>query len=323
MWSFRKLAPATLLAICAISVQAQQPSRRVAFEVVAVDSSGNPVPDLTPSDFTVFDNGTRQTTVSVHLNQSAEARPLVILFDLLNSNLNTRGPIWDAMKTMLAHLPANGPFYLYLLTENGSLYAVHGVDAPEGGSWIEDSGHLLDTAMRDTAQLRPQDLRASSVIALPRRFETTTKALSELGQRMGVLHGRKDLLWVTYGFPSSIRLAGQGWWDGSPLLRQLGGQFAESGITIYTADPGINLATGILDRDSLDILTGATGGHPFQSIALDQVVARMEADSRTNYSIEYQPPARNWDGKYHKLRVKVARKGVRLQNENGYFAVGS
>lgn len=56
-------------------------------------------------------------------------------------------------------------------------------------------------------------------------------------------------------------------------------------------------------------------------MAIAAAVSRIEAEALTNYSIEYQPPANNWDGKYHKLRVTVARKGVRVQTELGYYAV--
>ena len=52
----------------------------------------------------------------------------------------------------------------------------------------------------------------------------------------------------------------------------------------------------------------------------DIEITQAEADARTNYSLEYEPPARNWDGKYHKLRVTVARKGIRIQSEHGYYA---
>jgi VWFA-related protein len=111
-----------------------------------------------------------------------------------------------------------------------------------------------------------------------------------------------------------------GWFDGAPILQQLGARFVQSEITVYTADPGMNLERGMLNRDSLDILTGATGGRTFPTVDLNQAITQAEADARTNYTIEYQPPAKNWDGKYHKVRVSSDRKGVRLQSEHGYFA---
>ncbi|MGO4885411.1 MAG: VWA domain-containing protein [Bryobacteraceae bacterium] len=322
MLYIHKLAPALLLA-GTLALQAQQPTKSVVLNVVAMDSAGNPVQNLTASDLAVFDNGSRQTIQSLSLNRSAASRPVVILFDLLNSNLDARGAIWDAMKTSLAHLPETGPFYLYLIEEDGSLYAVHAVDAPAGAAWLRNIKPLLDKAMQATLQLKPADFKGTSVIGLPARFNATVKALDEMRARMEVLHGPKDLLWVTYGFPSHIQLVGIGWWDGSPILRELGARFVLSGITVYTADPGISLTHGILNRDALDVLSDATGGRAFATINLDQALAKAEADAQTTYSLQFQPPARTWDGKYHKVKVTVVRKGVHLQTQHGYFALPS
>jgi hypothetical protein len=83
------VAPGLLFA--GLTMYGQQPAPRVALNVVALDSAGNPVTDLAASDFTVIDNGSRQQIVSVHLNQADGPRPVVILFDLLNSNMDSRG----------------------------------------------------------------------------------------------------------------------------------------------------------------------------------------------------------------------------------------
>jgi VWFA-related protein len=318
-----------LLLVAGFTIHAQQFPSQVSLKVVAVNSSGNSVPDLTAADFKVFDNGAPQQIVAFRLNQNNAPRPLVILFDLLNSGFSSRGAILDAMKKSLPHLPSAG-LYLYLLTEDGGLYPVHalpGTDVAKEGAnaadsdWMEHIGPLLDAALRKTNQLRPEDVRASSSIALPSRFKITCNALDDMRAHMASLPGPKELLWVTYGFPSSIRLAGDGWWDGRPLLRQLGTRFVRSDITIYTVDPSIQIERGVLNRDALDVLTAATGGHTFETSDMNRAVSQAEADARINYSIEYQPPAKNWDGKYHKLRVTIARKGIHLQTEQGYYAV--
>jgi VWFA-related protein len=321
MWHSARLAAALLLASGAFVLQAQQSSGRVALHVVAVDSAGKPVPDLTAADFAVFDNGSPQDILSLRLNQSDQPHPVVILFDLLNSNLDSRGASWEAIKTSLAHLPSTDSLYLYLLVNDGSLYPVHDVKDAPGAAWINDVGPLLDAAMRKVTQVKPADFRASSPASVPAQFNASCKALDEMRARMSVLPGSKELLWVTYGFPSAINLADRGWWDGGATLRQLGARIVQSGITIYTVDPGISLNRGILNRDALDILTDATGGSTFSTVNLTKAITQVEADARINYTLEYQPRAGHWDGKYHKLRVTVARKGVRVETEHGYFAI--
>ncbi len=314
-------AAALLLVAGGFTLQAQPPAGKVTLNVVALDGSGTPVPDLTAADFAVFDNGVRQSVVSLRLNQSAGPPPLVILFDLLNSHLASRGIVWNVMKQSLARLSGAGPLYLYLLAEDGSLYPVHGLKDAPTSAWTRQAGPLLDAAMRKATQVRPLELAATGMDSLPAAFNTTVNALEAMRARMTVLPGAKELLWVTYGTPSSIYYPDRGWYDGGPFLRQLGARFVQSNIAVYTADPGIVLERGMLKRDSLDILTGATGGRVFSSINLDQAIARVEIDARANYSLAYRPAAGNWDGKYHKLRVTVARKGIHLQNKRGYFAV--
>ena len=328
------LQPLFMLSAADLTINAQpaplpspQPKGRVTINVVALDSAGMPVPDLAASEFKVIDNGSPQRILSMQLNQAAQPRPIVVLFDLLNAGETSRGAVWSTIKTSFAHLQPSEPLYLYLLVPDGSLYAVHGfprtpaAPSPADYSWIRDIGPLLDEAMRKTTQVKPLEVRLASPVAATTRIKTTYRALDEMRLLMSDSPGSKDLLWVTYGVPSDVQLYDHSWFYGTPLLRQLGEQYVRSGITIYTADPGMNLQRGILNRNSLDILTSATGGRAFPTIDLRHAIARMKADARMKYQIEYQPPPANWDGKYHKLHVEVARKGVRLQAESGYYAV--
>ena len=324
-----RLSAGLLLATACFTADAQtstshQPAVRL--NLVAVDSAGKPVPDLTASDLAVFDKGAPQQIVSLRLNESGKPGPVVILFDLLNSGESSRGVVWNAIKTHLAQLESSRPLYLYLLVEDGSLYPVHGLPAGASqdvadDSWVTNVGPLMDAAMKKVTQLRPQDFRAISPTGSQERFRATYRALDDLRASMAVVSGPKELLWITYGIPSAIHLVGGTWFDGVPFLRQLGARFVRSETTVYAADPGVNLERGILNRDSLDILTGATGGRSFGTVDLNRAIAQIQTDARADYSLEYQPPANNWDGKYHKVRVTVARKGVRLQTEPGYYAV--
>ena len=300
--------------------------RPVRLNLVAVDSAGRPVPDLTASECAVFDDGSRAPIVSLRLNQSENPRPLVILFDMLNAGEMSRGAVWNALKTSMAHLPSSGPLYLYLLVPDGSLYPVHPMPAAtlaeqgSGAAWVNNIGPLLDAAIKVVNQSKPLEFRAASPTSLGARFNATVHALDRLGAQMRRLRGPNELLWLTYGVPSTFYMIDGNWFDGASILHQLGAAFVQAETTVYTADPGLNLQRGVLSRDALDILTGATGGRTFSTIELGRAIARIQADSRTNYSLEFQPSAGKLDGKYHKLRVTVARKGVRLQTEHGYFA---
>ena len=155
---------------------------------------------------------------------------------------------------------------------------------------------------------------------LPVRFNTVCRTFDNLRARMEDMRGNKELLCVTYGIPSSIHYPDRGWFDGGPSLRQLGARFARSGVTIYTIDPGLNLDRGLLNRDALNTLTSATGGRAFAAIDLARAISHARADAKVNYTLEYQPSARNWDGTYHKVKVIYGREDVHIRSKSGYFA---
>src|ERR1017187_4452147 len=78
MASFRW--PAVLCLGAAFALQAQPPARNVDLRAVAVDSAGQPVPDLTASDFKVYDTGSPQKNVSLNFNTNdGPSRPAILL----------------------------------------------------------------------------------------------------------------------------------------------------------------------------------------------------------------------------------------------------
>ena len=72
--------------------------------------------------------------------------------------------------------------------------------------------------------------------------------------------------------------------------------------------------------DTLDQFAEMTGGRPDDGKDIGAAVRQAINDARTSYQIGYYPPEKNWDDKYHKLRVTCTRKGVRIQAKTGYYA---
>ena len=65
-----------------------------------------------------------------------------------------------------------------------------------------------------------------------------------------------------------------------------------------------------------------TGGRPDAGKDIGAAIQQAMTDVRASYQIGYYPPERNWDGKFHKLRITTKRKGVKLQGKTGYYAWG-
>jgi predicted DNA-binding ribbon-helix-helix protein len=73
--------------------------------------------------------------------------------------------------------------------------------------------------------------------------------------------------------------------------------------------------------DAVDLLAELTGGRPDQGKDVGAAIHQAMTDARIGYQLGYYPPARNWDSKFHKLRVTCVRKGVRLEFKTGYYAL--
>lgn len=146
------IALGLLLALASLGADdGQQPENRlVTLSVIAVDSHGQPVTDLTGDDFRVTDSGNPQKIAFFrHIDRKLwQVPPLapnefsnrrgpnipfatVILFDLMNERFGTRGSAWNELVHYLESLETADYLYLYLLTVKGRLYAVRGLPSAE------------------------------------------------------------------------------------------------------------------------------------------------------------------------------------------------
>lgn len=140
-----------LICTCAIAnLQGAQPDqaepRLVNLNLVAVDNHGQQVRDLTSDDFQVIDAGKVQKIAFFHHSDIA-LRPAqrlardefsnrnganipyatVILFDLMNLSMMSRGVAQYEIVRYLANLETADYLFLYMLTVDGRLFVVHGL----------------------------------------------------------------------------------------------------------------------------------------------------------------------------------------------------
>jgi VWFA-related protein len=307
-------------------------ARQVTLSVLAVDSHDQPVGDLSSEDFQVSDNGKPQRIVLFRRNEGAPqlAAPpkpgdspdqprvspaVVILFDLLNANFSNRGYGVEEIIHALEHLESSDSLYLYLLTNGGSLYPVHalpGTDAEAASKtpWTQQIRPLLNSAVNNVYGLKPVD---ETQVAI--RIETTYRALEMLASKMASIPGRKNVVWITHGLPTIIRMADGEPYDYSPKLQRLATALDQSGMTLNSVDQGSEPGSGA--ADTLKQFADLTGGRVYPS-DLDKAISGVMSASRSGYQIDYAAPPP--DGKYHKIRVTCSRKGIRIQTEQGYYS---
>ncbi len=74
-------------------------------------------------------------------------------------------------------------------------------------------------------------------------------------------------------------------------------------------------------QDSLADLSASTGGFLIANTnEMGAAMRRIADDIRGYYEAAYRPSGREYDGKFHRITVKVLRPGITLQTRSGYFS---
>jgi VWFA-related protein len=337
--SFTWPAAAILLAATASAAD----SRVVNLNVIATDSHGQAVADLTSADFQVFDGGKPQDIVFFRLtpvkappivaleprefsNRNGAAFPhsTLILFDLLNSLMTDRGFSSAEIARNLQGLESSDSLYFYILTKEAKLYPVRGLpdgpaDAkPETAPWTRKIKTVLDEALQKVNRLRAGDGVVDTIV------HQTYGALNQVAATLALMPGRNSFIWISHGVPISIRVAsGADEVRYTPLLKQFTTNCERARTTVYTVDPTGNTPTsemGLAQADTLQQMANLTGGMAYRGDDVAAATRLAMADGRANYRIAYALPADGWDSKLHKLRVTCARKGVNLQFKQSFYA---
>jgi len=326
--------------------------------VIALDSHEQPVNDLTIDDFQVTDAGKPQKIVffrhrDAALRQASTLAPnevsnrgpesvpfaTVILFDLMNESFGSRGNAANEIIKTLEKLDKADYLYLYIVTIDGRLFSVHGLpngeEGPDAAHWTKQIKPQLDNALKTVLRNRPVEVDISI------RTQMTFIALDQMGLELSRVAGRKNLVWVTDGVPiglGPVRSDTGEFVDFTPQLRHLSQALERSGVAIYpvrqvmmgspdrigaTSD-GVGATggagTGMQSIETLNEFASVTGGRPNLGKDIGAALKQAMNDVRVSYQIGYYAPDRNWDGKFHKIRITCKRKGVHIQAKTGYYA---
>ena len=148
------------------------------------------------------------------------------------------------------------------------------------------------------------------------RSGVTLSALKALATQMGGLRdGRKSILFFSQG--PGVR-------PGSPndqLMREIDEAASRGNVTIHVIDPRPLGSVGFGGDTVLRRLAADTGGRAIVNTNDPmQQLAGVMADASAYYLVGYTPTRRANDGKFHEIKVKVNRRGVRVTARRGYWA---
>jgi VWFA-related protein len=178
------------------------------------------------------------------------------------------------------------------------------------------------------------------------RVRTTLEALKAISEHLARIPGRKNLIWVSGGFPASMGLDSprenadrRTFFDD---IEDAGRSLNNSSLAVYPVDArGLvgmpdfgadrrtarnaeaNRALRSLQRDheTMQIVAERTGGRAFyNSNDIQGAIRRAIDDSRVTYTLGYHPSHGTWDGSFREIKVKLRRSGLTASYRRGYHA---
>jgi VWFA-related protein len=163
------------------------------------------------------------------------------------------------------------------------------------------------------------------------RTDPTEDAIELIARHLNALPGRKSLIWMSAaGIPLSISSGSSR--DGrESQLGHITRVLSNANIAVYPvdlrglqADPprGRRGMPSTPPPDVMLRLADETGGRAFYfNNDLAGSIRTAISDAEVTYTLGFYPSDDAFDGKFHKLEVKVARANVQVLHRAGYFAI--
>jgi VWFA-related protein len=301
-------------------------------DVVVTDAAGNPVPDLTPWNLILLDNGRPAKIRTFHGSRAVIEPAPEVIFVLDAVNLPSQ-QLAQTETAVVHFLQRNNgrldsPCFLYRLTRdglfssweptrNGNMLAkeveqhksprtvwMTGLNRAPGplGSWASQS------------QPNPLSLRGLGSIAIDQRE----------------IRRRKVVVWTGPGWP--VNSGDAGFDEATELSTRL----REARITLDNVNVWPNSNQSFQYRDyleaarsqkemqpakmALQVIATHTGGLVLDSSGdLDREIERCVEEERSFYTLSFNPPHTVQMDEYHELRAQVTRDGLTVRAPTGYY----
>ena len=350
-------------------------TRLVVVDVVATDSKGNPVPELKAEDFTVLEDGKPQKISAFSFKQHNTAtqvtsRPAgggfsnapqykdvsslnVILLDSINGNFDSHAYGRDELLKFLDKGTLTQPTALYVLEQKLILLHDFTTDIAELKTLVEGYKPKGSSRVQDVyAAASPFSERAADDTTTPNTMNVSINALNTLARALAGYPGRKNLIWVSAGFPitlfpeiiedtpggivigggdrTSINglskaqfASGQGTGkDFEEAVEKTANALMNAQVAVYPIDEsGVNRNNHLNTINTMRALADRTGGKAFYNT--NDIAAGVRTsldDGSTYYTLEYYPENKTWDEKFRSIQIKT-KQNVTLRYRQGYYAL--
>lgn len=322
-------------------------SRLTVVDVTVTDSDGRPVQGLKESDFSVYEDGKPQPIhnfeeviavgvpplpqlpPNVYTNlqpEAASAAVNILLLDFANEapvdstigeqvrrSIQIQHYVKDAAERAVDRMPAGTRVMVLSMTNHLRILQSFTSDPQLLKAAIDAAPYDLDgNGNKDCVQ---SDMRNNMVL----------ESLDQIAADVFPIKARKNLLWFTMGIPAitdpNERPACLP--DYTTALTHAYDLLNASLVAVYPIDARglesfVRQSGALL---SMNAVAEATGGVAYYNTNnISSAVLKALDNGANYYSMAYIPPNIKYDGKYHKIEVKVDRPGVNLVYRKGYYA---
>ncbi len=272
---------------------------------------------------------------------------VAIIFDQLNSSPSQQVRARDHLLKYLRSLRPGDHVALYVLGQDG-LQVLYDFTTD-----AEMLVRALDSVTAGTArklgastlQIPPVLLEGLSAFALGNlanmnaaiaelRTEATLENLEHVASHLAGVPGRKNVVWLSAGFPFIIgKATPAGPYNDiqANQTRRATQALNTSDAALYPVDTrgllagrGAAIPTLNAVQTPIEGLRAAaewTGGRLFYNTnGLSEAMAQAVEDSRSTYVLGYYPSNPDWNGHFRSIKVKVARNGIEVRHRPGYLA---
>ena len=343
-------------------------TRLVQVSVVVQDDRNRPIEGLRAEDFQVFEDGKELPvaffapraqdparaipvapdaagTFTNRIPSPANGGVVAVVFDQLNTLPADQSHARENMLQYLASIRPDDRVALYLLTGDGIkvLYdftsdadsLVKALRTVQARDVAIRQDPLSDALARDLDAFARGVLRDEATYLARLRMDTTLAALEGVASRLAGLPGRKNVVWISSGFPFvEFSHSGPSAAYATPDTRRATRALNHADTAVYPVDArGLVVMSGtakgqVATLDNIETpITGLravadwTGGRLFYNANdVGAALGRASDDSRLTYTLGYYPANDSWDSKFRRITVKVRRPDVRVRHRAGYFA---
>jgi VWFA-related protein len=319
-------------------------SRLVFLDVTVVDKKGRPVvKGLTKDDFTITDDKKPQRIFSfeapdTHVigadatvdDRSGKAPLTIFVLDLLNSSFEDFGYIRFMVHKYLAAQPAQltSPAEIMVLG-NYSLEMVQG--------YTRSRADLLYTLDHIPPAVPFKEMYGF----IGERFSQSIEALQVIALQNQGVPGRKNIIWVGHGGPGISTQVLPGNMDKlNEAVHYTTNTLVNSRASLFVIYPGLKYQSPVGTRSmvaagtelgdddpfsgdiNFGIFVNETGGKLFYNRNdVNTEIKESEELGSEYYTLTYQPPEGNVDGRFRRIRVTLRNPDLRVVTKAGYFAM--